>query len=65
MMGDHPDDLSVEEILEAEAHELARKQAEKEAEDQQLREERELQRRLAEEQEDIEQERLRREEILR
>ncbi|XP_069705468.1 SH2 domain-containing protein 4B-like isoform X2 [Periplaneta americana] len=32
VMGEHPDDLSIEEILEKEAREKARKQAEKEAE---------------------------------
>jgi SH2 domain-containing protein 4A len=32
VMGEHPDDLSIEEILELEAREKARRQAEKEAE---------------------------------
>lgn len=32
VMGEHPDDLSIEEILEQEAREKARRQAEKEAE---------------------------------
>jgi SH2 domain-containing protein 4A len=32
VMGEHPDDLSIDEILEQEAREKARRQAEKEAE---------------------------------
>lgn len=61
VMGHHPDDLSIEEILEKEAIEKAMQQAEKEAEELRQKQEEELKKKMAEEKKRLEKERLERE----
>lgn len=61
VMGHHPDDIPIEEILEREAIEKAMKQAEKEAEELRKKQEDELKKKMSEEKKKLEKERLERE----
>ncbi|CAI9740420.1 Hypothetical predicted protein [Octopus vulgaris] len=61
VMGQHPEDLTIEDILEHEAKEKATLQAEKEAEELRIKQELELKKKMEEEKKKLEKERIERE----